>query len=309
MPAAGQAAPVCSLVDPILARLEQALPRFLHTRSEEDRDLILVQLGLLKGCSKGLAEPEEEMIVLDGPDVHSQERIKANELVKLPEIVALRTRMANVMSAAISCSAVDSGIALVCAADLSACVSELNLILAQATTDVLRECTTGELPTALSMDPFPTLLSVVTTASADQSRASIWFSLATSLVVSTRREKGRNLNDAEGEALVGCVRQCTAIASAMLGTEQQLKEEPDVMQSFLHLCVAVCLRYHRAPVFALTATQITHHFVHVFELLRSELETITVIAIRSLVVEECVALQAALGLIVGDRSASADCTH
>lgn len=294
-----QAGPICSLIDPILARLEHTLPAFLSSpssRSDADRELILVQLGLLKGCAKGLAEPEEEIVILDGPDTPSEERRKAEQLAGLPQIVGLRERLASVMSMAIACGGLDSDIAMVSSRSSLSFVRRLTST--QATTDVLRECTTGELPTAVSLDPFTTLLSVISTASSDRSRASIWFSLATSLVVSTRRAKGGELHGSDGEAFVGCVRQCTVIASAILGSEQQLKEEPDVMQAFLHLCVAVSLKARSASFFELIKKQITHHFVHVFDVLRNELETITIIAVRSLVVEERVALQAALGLLV-----------
>ncbi|KAG0146915.1 hypothetical protein CROQUDRAFT_77160 [Cronartium quercuum f. sp. fusiforme G11] len=252
--------PILSLLGPVIARLDHATQLYSETRDPEQRQVIITQLQQLKAANMGLSEPDEGLILLD-LDNDLAEQQKINELAQLEPIQSLRSNVANLVCKTISLSVGDVDLAI-------------------AITELLRTCTSHGIPTAISLEPFRILISCISNISNDPTNLAIWFSLSTSLTTATSRSKSKEMMSKDYDMIAQCVKEAVRVAREALNGDGAMKQQPDLVQTFLQFCVAV-----------------TESYIDVFELLHDELETIAVIAIRGLKIDERVALQAALDVL------------
>ncbi|KAI9631295.1 hypothetical protein KEM48_014537, partial [Puccinia striiformis f. sp. tritici PST-130] len=133
----------------------------------------------------------------------------------------------------------------------------------------------------MAVIPLYSLQPVSPNISRDRTNLAIWFSLSLQLVSATCRLKGQDFPQDQWNTLVGCVKESVKVTASVLNSDAQMIQEPDLVQTFLQLCSAIIERYGQ-----------------MFVALKDELQIILTIAIAGLKVEERVALQAALDILL-----------
>ncbi|KAI8452424.1 armadillo-type protein [Phakopsora pachyrhizi] len=260
LPVAQIVEPILSLLSPVLSRLDKATQLYSQNGDDEQRKTIIIQLQQLKACSKGLSEPDEQLILLDADANTSEEQNKARELCQVESIQVLRNTLTKLLSNVLEVSTNDVDMA--------------------ALSELLRSCTANGIPTVISLDPLLILSSLASKIGQHRSNLATWFSLSTSLINATSRSRGLNLTPEECSLVRSCVSEYVSAAVNVLRTSEDMKQAPDIAQAFLQFC-----------------TTIISSYVELFQALYQELRATITISIAGLKSEERAVLQSACDIV------------
>ncbi|GAA5942346.1 hypothetical protein JCM1841_003527 [Sporobolomyces salmonicolor] len=254
--------PLLTLANPLVSKLSSAVHGQAHSPAEA-RELCLQQLSYLTALSKGLSNPESDLVDLDASFDDSQlVKDTAGRVLQDPRISEMRNRLGQAVE----------GAARVWAGDVE---------VVTALSDYIRHSTSDSIPSPLGIDPL--LLLSLCSAALQVSPSSVWLGIAGSLLARLAREHSdRELRD---EELVSVGRPVEGMLNVVLSTHGDLaamSENPDIVSAFLSFC-----------------SQIVRHYPRIFTALPSHyLDAVLAFAERGLGMQEQFSLKSTIELLL-----------
>ncbi|KAI0686931.1 ARM repeat-containing protein [Cytidiella melzeri] len=277
LPAEEEIAPVEAIVNPVVAKLYQALQSSAQL-PDETRALVYQQLQIITGVARGLTRTNDSLLIFDdSPDIREElERMKRAR--DDPRTIHLRESILDAIRRTVALWSTD--------ATISYALSELIKAVTSLPSDV----------TLLSLSPGP-LLELICVASQKQLTA-VWLSLATMLVVqlnppSLLPTTFKTLPTSEAHAVVlNVLLSLLQTSLAFLRQPGSMNENPEIVQTFFSSLETIAL-----------------HFVSVFHQLPPQLsDALMQCAIGSLALQERYALVASCTFLATmiNRTAAAE---
>ncbi|GAA6037422.1 hypothetical protein JCM8097_008565 [Rhodosporidiobolus ruineniae] len=264
LPGTDAVEPLLTLANPVIEKLGQAVQGAAQS-PEEAQLLALQQLLYLKSLSRGLSDPEGDLIDLDASlDDSSVARLAAMRVMDEPRVVDMRARLA----------AAVEGAARVWAG---------NVEVVTALSDYIRISTSDALPSPLAL---PSLALLSLSSSALQSApSSVWLGIMGQLLARLSRDRSDSEmgEDVAALAEVGQpVEGALRVGLGLYGDAAAMSENPDVVAAFLSFC-----------------TQIIRHYPRLFTLLPAHyLDAVVQFAERGLQMQEQFSLKSTLELLL-----------
>ncbi|GAA5962607.1 hypothetical protein JCM21900_001273 [Sporobolomyces salmonicolor] len=254
--------PLLTLANPLVSKLSSAVHGQAQS-PDEARELCLQQLSYLTALSKGLSNPESDLVDLDASFDDSQlVKDTAGRVLQDPGIAEMRNRLGQAVE----------GAARVWAGDVE---------VVTALSDYIRHSTSDSIPSPLGLDTL--LLLSLCSAALQVSPSSVWLGIAGSLLARLARDHSdRELRD---EELVSVGRPVEGMLNVVLSTHGDLaamSENPDIVSAFLSFC-----------------SQIVRHYPRIFTALPSRyLDAVLAFAERGLGVQEQFSLKSTIELLL-----------
>ncbi|GAA5900459.1 hypothetical protein JCM5296_001552 [Sporobolomyces johnsonii] len=254
--------PLLTLANPLVSKLSSAVQGQAQS-PEESRELCLQQLSYLTALSKGLSNPESDLVDLDASFDDSQlVKDTAGRVLQDPRIAEMRNRLGHAVE----------GAARVWAGDVE---------VVTALSDYIRHSTSDSIPSPLGLDTL--LLLSLCSAALQVSPSSVWLGIAGSLLARLARDHSdRELRD---EELASVGRPVEGMLNVVLSTHGDLaamSENPDVVAAFLSFC-----------------SQIVRHYPRIFTALPSHyLDAVLAFAERGLGMQEQFSLKSTIELLL-----------
>ncbi|CEQ40106.1 SPOSA6832_01697 [Sporobolomyces salmonicolor] len=269
--------PLLTLANPLVSKLSSAVHGQAHSPAEA-RELCLQQLSYLTALSKGLSNPESDLVDLDASFDDSQlVKDTAGRVLQDPRISEMRNRLGQAVE----------GAARVWAGDVEVVTVELpppTSSQLEALSDYIRHSTSDSIPSPLGIDPL--LLLSLCSAALQVSPSSVWLGIAGSLLARLAREHSdRELRD---EELVSVGRPVEGMLNVVLSTHGDLaaKSRPSLL---------VLLRSMLTDFVA----QIVRHYPRIFTALPSHyLDAVLAFAERGLGMQEQFSLKSTIELLL-----------
>ncbi|GAA5959566.1 hypothetical protein JCM8115_003751 [Rhodotorula mucilaginosa] len=217
--------PLLTLASPIVDKLAAAT-REAHQNQELAREECLQQLSYLSGLTRGLADPEADVIDLDTSlDETSFVRESAQRILSDPRIVDLRQRLA----------AGIEGIAQTWPGDAE---------IVTALSDYIRQSTSDAVPSPVALDSLA-LLNLCANA-LKLAPSSVWLGVAAQLLARMSRGlSDASISDAELASLMTPVEAVLNVILTAYPDVSTMDENPDVVAAFLAFCSQITRLYPR----------------------------------------------------------------
>lgn len=276
-----QALPAHELVSPVIVLVENSIGKLataLNGQSaDEAREICLLQLASLTACAKNFSEPEAEILDLDGLAEATDEAEKARQIQADPKVEQLRSHLLEAIRALTTAFKGDSEVS-------------------QALSDFLKACTSTNLATPLSLDAVA--LTRITADLIEGDLSAIWLSIGALLLFrlgkkEISQEEFVTLQMSIGRVLVAATQGLQGpdgayftYASFFKGSDRfdfaylAMVANPDVVQGFMDWSLA-----------ALTS------FARILATLSAQVESLLLLSIRALDLQERVALQKTIQLL------------
>ncbi|TNY21281.1 armadillo-type protein [Rhodotorula diobovata] len=217
--------PLLVLANPTIAKLASSV-QGLSQSPDEARDLALQQLSYLTALSRGLSDPEDDLVDLDASVDDSQlVRDSATRILSDPRVGDMRARLA---------AAVESA-ARSWAADME---------VVGALSEYIRASTSDAVPSPLALDSLA-LLGLASSA-LQIAPNSVWLGIEGQLL--GRLARSRSDAEIREDELVEVGRPVEVALNVVLSTHSDLSamsENPDVVAAFLGLCCQIVRLYPR----------------------------------------------------------------
>ncbi|GAA6017231.1 hypothetical protein JCM10207_002578 [Rhodosporidiobolus poonsookiae] len=217
--------PLLTLAGPIVDKLGQAV-QGAEQSPEDAHALALQQLSYLSALSRGLSDPEGDLIDLDASlDDSSVARLAALRILDDPRVQDLRARLGQAVE----------GAARVWAMDVE---------VVTALSDYIRRSTSDALPSPLALPP----LALLTLASSALQLApsSVWLGICGQLLARLAREKNdREVGEEELVAVGAPVEGALRVGLGGYGDLTAMNDNPDVVAAFLSFCSQIIRHYPR----------------------------------------------------------------
>ncbi|BGP50005.1 hypothetical protein JCM10450v2_005910 [Rhodotorula kratochvilovae] len=217
--------PLLVLANPIIAKLASAVQAASHS-PDDARDLALQQLAYLTALSRGLSDPEDDLVDLDASiDDSALIRDSASRLLAHPSVADMRARL----------GAAVEGAARAWAADME---------VVGALSEYIRASTSDAVPSPLALDSLA-LLGLASSA-LQIAPNSVWLAIEGQLL--GRLARSRSDAEMREEELAEVGRPVEAALNVVLSTHGDLEamtENPDVVAAFLSFCCQIVRLYPR----------------------------------------------------------------
>ncbi|GAA6053966.1 hypothetical protein JCM3770_004645 [Rhodotorula araucariae] len=217
--------PLLVIANPIIAKLASAVQAAAQS-VDNARNLTLQQLSYLAALSRGLSDPEDDLVDLDASvDDSTLIRDSATRLLAHPSIADMRARL----------GAAVEGAARAWASDME---------VVSALSEYIRASTSDAVPSPLALDTLALL--GLASAALQIAPNSVWLGIEGQLLA----RLARNRSDAEmrDDELAEVGRPVEAALNVVLSTHGDLPamaENPDVVAAFLSLCCQIVRLYPR----------------------------------------------------------------
>ncbi|GAA5886599.1 hypothetical protein JCM6882_005828 [Rhodosporidiobolus microsporus] len=222
--------PLLTLAGPVVSKLGQAVQG--ATQSPEEAHLLaLQQLLYLTALSRGLSDPEGDLIDLDASlDDSSVARLAAMRVMEDPRVQEMRNALAGAVE----------GAAGVWAGDVE---------VVTALSDYIRITTSDSLPSPLALPPLALLR--LASSALQIAPSSVWLGIMGQLLARLARERN-DVELGEGEVAEAALREVgepvEKALNVVLSTHGDLAamaENPDVVAAFLSFCTQIIRHYPR----------------------------------------------------------------
>ncbi|GAA5872754.1 hypothetical protein JCM8547_006333 [Rhodosporidiobolus lusitaniae] len=221
--------PLLTLAGPVVRKMGEAIEGAVAT-PEDSRLLLLQQLLYLTALSRGLSEPDGDLLDLDASlslDDSSVARIAMMRVLEDPRVGELRDALGRAVE----------GAARGWGADVE---------VVTALSDYIRISTSDSLPSPLALPPL-LLLSLSSTA-LQLSPSSVWLGIMGQLVARLARDKSDTEmgEDVEEMRKIGePVEKALGVVLGGFGDVAAMCENPDVVAAFLSFCSQIIRNYPR----------------------------------------------------------------
>ncbi|BGP18218.1 hypothetical protein JCM10213v2_006275 [Rhodosporidiobolus nylandii] len=225
LPGTDAVEPLLTLANPVVAKLQQAVSG-ASSDPEPARLLCLQQLLYLSALSRGLSDPDGDLIDLDASlDDSSVARLAALRVLEEPRVVQMREELGKAVE----------GAARVWAGDTE---------VVTALSDYIRRSTSDSLPSPLAL-PSLALLSLASSA-LQSAPSSVWLGIMSQLLARLARDKtDGEMSDEEMGQLGRPVEAALNVVLSTHGDLQSMGENPDVVAAFLSFCSQIIKHYPR----------------------------------------------------------------
>ncbi|GAA5825370.1 hypothetical protein JCM11251_006954 [Rhodosporidiobolus azoricus] len=267
LPGAEVVDPLLTLAGPVVHKLGQAV-QGAGQSPEEARLLALQQLSYLTALSRGLSDPEGDLIDLDASlDDTSVAKLAALRVLEEPRVQELRNGLAQAVEGAVGVWAGDVEVVTVLS-------------------DYIRITTSDSLPSPLALPPLALLR--LSSSALQIAPSSVWLGIMGQLLARLARE--RNDNElGEGEEAERVLKEVgepvEKALNVVLSTHGDLAamvENPDVVAAFLSFC-----------------TQIIRHYPRIFSVLPAHyLDAVVAFGERGLGMQEQFSLKSTIELLL-----------
>ncbi|GAA5991594.1 hypothetical protein JCM11641_004016 [Rhodosporidiobolus odoratus] len=213
------------LVGPVVGKLGEAVAG-VSTDADAARLLALQQLLYLTALSRGLSDPDGDLVDLDASlDDSSAARLASIRLLEDSRMVEMRSALGNAVE----------GAAKVWAGDME---------VVTALSDYIRTSTSDSLPSPLAL-PSLALLSLASSA-LQISPSSVWLGIASQLLARLARDRTDGQMAEEELRRVGePVEKALGVVLSGFGDVPAMSENPDVVAAFLAFCTQIIKHYPR----------------------------------------------------------------
>ncbi|GAA5940738.1 hypothetical protein JCM3775_004883 [Rhodotorula graminis] len=218
--------PLLILANPTIAKLASSVQGLAQGQPDDARDLALQQLSYLTALSRGLSDPEDDLVDLDASLDDSQlVRDSATRLLSDARVGDMRARLALAVE----------GTARAWAADME---------VVGALSEYIRASTSDAVPSPLALDSLA-LLGLASSA-LQLAPNSVWLAIEGQLLA--RLARSRTDAEMREDELVEVARPVEVALNVVLSTHGDLSamgENPDVVAAFLGLCCQIVRLYPR----------------------------------------------------------------
>ncbi|GAA98552.1 hypothetical protein E5Q_05240 [Mixia osmundae IAM 14324] len=234
---------ICLLVQGTLHRVAQAHASLSSpSDSTAARDTVLQSLAVLSACIRGLAEPEADLLLLDGDAEGSNEAMRAQYFQTDARLIELRGQM----------------LACICTI-LPAAQNDVELAIAVG--ELVRQSTTTPVVTPLSLDPAD-LLSPLSSAVATSLDPSLLGTLTAVIAAAARDSPGDKALSSSTTAFTAVFRT----AGSHLASRSLLESHPDVVHALYDFAAGVLRHFPQAIAGSPALDQACQHCILAMQL-------------------------------------------
>jgi len=280
LPAHELVAPVVTLVENSIAKLAAALS---SSSRDEAKQICLFQLASLTACARSLSEPEDEILSLDSLNEATDEAAKSKIITTDPRVEQLRNQIFEGIKAL-----------------STAFRGEVEV--AQALSAFFKACTSTHVATPLSLDTL--ILSEILSYLIEQDLDVTWLSIAAVVLSRMGKRDIQPQEESTLQAIIGRTLQAgirflqpsggarhqVRILVISLTKTTAMEQNPDVVQSFMDWAMSALLVFAR-----------------VLKTLPDLTEGLVLLSIQALDLQERVALQKTMQLLVSISIACCCC--